>query len=279
MNKSVKMAGNRGKKRSTEEQLEVILGKLDDMEEQMKELKVNNQDMKEQLGTIQDDNKRLEQKLNNIMKDNKALLSRVCSVENDLAQKEKDINNLNGQVFSLEAKIADLEQYSKRDNILIQGLKIAKPYSRAAEDHSGPAIEDDDKWSNSDKMIMRANIIDFSKKKLKVDIDNSDIQDVHTLPSRGNNGKGTVIVRFANRLARDKFYQARLTQKSYLFEEKIFLNEHLTPRNAALFKRARELRKNQKVTHAWTRNCRLFVRMLNNEVKQVTGDGFFDDFN
>ena len=276
--KSDKMAGKKAKVKSTEEHLELIVSKLDIMEEQMKELKADNQNVREQLGVIQDDNKRLEQKMNNIMKDNKALVSRVSSVEKELKQKSQDITCLNEKVSVLENKLAEQEQYSKRDNILIQGLKIAKPYSRVAEDNNQQVVDDGDKWSDSDKLIMRSNIMDFSKNKLKVNIENSDILDVHVLPNRGHNNKGTVIVRFTNRLARDRFYQARLGQKKHLFDEKIYLNEHLTARNASLFKKARELRKDQKITHAWTKNCRLFVRLLNNEVKQVTGDDFFNDF-
>ena len=272
------MAGNKGKKRSMEDQLEAIIKNLDEMKDQMKDLKTDNQTMSEQLGAIQEDNKRLEQKMNNMIKDNKALLTRVRTVEQNLAQKDKEIDKLNSKVLNLEEKLAEQEQYSKRDNIIIQGLKVAKPYSRAADANEGPTMHDEDKWSKSDKMIMRANIINFAKEKLKVTLVNADIQDVHVLHNQERSEKGSVIVRFTNRLARDSFYQARIQQKRVLYDEKIYLNEHLTPKTAGLFKKARELRKEQKITHVWTKNCRLLVRLLNNDVKQVTGDEFFNDF-
>ena len=272
------MPGNKSQKKSVEDQLESILNKLDVMEGQMNDLRDDNKSMKEQLGKIQDDNKRIEQKMNGLMKDNKALITRVSKIENDMLEQDIDIKHLNDKVFALEEKLAEQEQYSKRDNILISGLKVAKPYNRVADANQDPSTDDEDKWSTSDKMIMRSNVLDFAKKTLKVTIENSDIQDVHVLPNRGAKEKGTVIVRFSNRLARDKFYQARLGQKQRLFEDKIYLNEHLTARNAALFKKARDLRKSQKVTHVWTKNCRILVRLLNNEVKQVTGDDFFRVF-
>ena len=135
------------------------------------------------------------------MKDNKALLTRVRSVEQNLAQKDKQIDNLNRKVLILEDKLVEQEQYTKRDNIIIQGVKIAKPYSRAAEANEGPTMHEEDKWTKSDKMIMRANIINFAKEKLKVTLENTDIQDVHVLHNQERSEKGSVIVRFTNRLA------------------------------------------------------------------------------
>ena len=284
---SPKMAGPKGKnKKSLEEQLDNILKKLDEMEEQMSDLKTDNKSLCSQLEEITDDNKRIEKQLREIKADNKTLLSRMGLIEKDVKQKEIEINGLKTKVSKLEERLDDQEQYSKRENILIQGLKVVKPYNRvmrsdedkdsASEGATADPPEDD--WSTRDKTIMRKNITKFAKDKLKLELDSKDIVDIHTLSSRDDDSKGTVIVRFSNRLARDRFYQARIDQKQKLIDERIYLNEHLTPKNAALFRQARILRKEHKVTHAWTKNCRILVRLLNGTVRQVKDNDFFKQF-
>ena len=150
----------------------------------------------------------------------------------------------------LEERADEHEQYSKRNNMIINGLKIVKPFNRAADSENATATsEPEDEWSTRDKSIMRPNIMKFAKERLSIDIQDSDILDVPTLPPRDREQKGVCIIRFANKQARDKVYQAR----NVVRDDNIYNNEYRTPKNAGLFRKARMLRKEQKVTHALTK--------------------------
>ena len=136
----------------------------------------------------------------------------------------------------------------------IIGLKIVKPFNRATasnettingEEDVSQTSTAEDNWSTRDETIMHRNVVNFFNQKLSVEIQNADIADIHTLPPRDSNDKGVCIVRFSNRLARDRIYQARGRVKY----EQIFINEH-TAKNAGLFRQARMLRRAEKVTHA-----------------------------
>ena len=235
-----------------EEQLDNILKKLEDMESQINELKDDNKSLSDQVGNVLSDNKKLDQQLKEIRKDNKTLLNRVGSIEKDIQLKDNEIKTLQKKVAVLEERADEHEQYSKRDNIIINGLKIVKPFNRAAGSENATATtEPEDEWNTRDKGIMRTNIVNFARERLSIDIHDSDILDVHTLPPRDREQKGVCIIRFANRLARDRVYQARNVVK----DDNIYINEHLTPKNAGLFRKVRMLRREQKVTHAWTKNC------------------------
>ena len=124
---------------------------------------------------------------------------------------------------------------------------------------------------------MKANIIDFAKNKLKIDINPSDISTVHELKTNSQARKGTCIVRFTSRSARDMFYRSR----TELYSDKhnrIYVNEHLTQRNAAIYREARDLRKSGKITHAWTKNCRVLVRLRDETVVHIKNTDFFEKF-
>ena len=290
------MTGSRNKaKKSMEEQFEHISKKLSEMDDQFKELREDNSYLSKQLADITRDNKQIEKQLQEIQKDNKTLIGRVNEIEKDMQNKDIVINELEKKVTILEEKADEQEQYSKRDNILISGLTILKPFNRVVDSDEQQADggvepnvpESQDHWSSRDKDIMKANIVRFAAEKLKVELVTEDIMDVHTLPERDGKSKGICIVRFNNRTARDRFYQGRreLYDKTTkpkpqnpFRPDRIYLNEHLTQRNATLFRDARLLKKNELIKHAWTKNCRVLVRLLDGTVKQVKNNEFFKQF-
>ena len=122
---------------------------------------------------------------------------------------------------------------------------------------------------------MKSNILDFAKNKLKIELDTTDILTVHTMKTNNQNRKGTCTVRFANREARDKFYQGRSELYADKQQNRIYINEHLTQKNAMLYREARQLKKLGKVTHAWIRNCRVLVRFKDETVVHVKNNDFF----
>lgn len=53
---------------------------------------------------------------------------------------------------------------------------------------------------------------------------------------------------------------ALLRQGGKLKGTKVYLNEHLTKKNADIAKDARLLRKNEKIQSTWTRNCKVWIK-------------------
>ena len=275
------MPGRNKHKQTMEDPNDKIFNKLEQLEDHISELKADNKTLCEQLSDIKNDYKNIEQQLVGIKNDNKALLLRVNTLEQDKLKQDSLVLDLQNKVSVLEEKADEHEQYSKRDNLLIQGLNILKPYSRAAETEKTPSdstVEEDEQWSNRDIDIMKSNVITFAKTKLKIDISPSDISTVHELKSKSESRKGICIVRFTNRGAREKFYRSRTELYADKQQNRIYINEHLTQRNANIYREARELRKNGKVTHAWTKNCRVLVRLRDETVVHIKNNDFFKRF-
>ena len=263
-----------------EDSNEPILKKLEELELHISEIKTDNKGLSAQLSDIKKDNKNIEKQLNEIKTDNKTLLLRISALEQDKLKKDSVIEELQAKVSVLEEKNDEHEQYSKRDNLLIQGLKVVEPFSKVAEPNkpNKDTTSKEEDWSNRDMDIMKANVIEFAKNKLKITVDSADISTVHTLRGNPQSNKRTCIIRFTNRGARDKFYKGRSELYAENQDNRIYINEHLTARNALLYKEARELKKAGKVTHAWTKNCRILVRYKDGSVMQVKNQEFFEQF-
>lgn len=82
----------------------------------------------------------------------------------------------------------------------------------------------------------------LQSKGIELDCDN--IEACHPLPMRNNSDKPAIILRFGNR----KHKTALLKQGRKLKGTDVFINEHLTKRNADIARQARYLKKQNKNT-------------------------------
>lgn len=256
------------------ETLEKILNKLTALECQIDELKSENKALSMQVSELKTDNKALKTTLSEIKDDNKLLITRVNSLEKLDSEKQKEIDTLKSRVIEIENTLEDFEQNSKVDNLVVTGLKIVRPYNATAllvNDQNRQEVDDEGKeqWSARDKDIMLDNFIKFSKDKLEIDINRQDIADIHTLP-RKDRTMDTCIVRFANRISREKVIRNRHKLKTTSRNaHKIYINEHLSRKNAQIAKEARALRKEGKIIGTWTKNCRVLVKKLDETIIKV----------
>ena len=202
------------------------------------------------------------------------LSKKVVELENKADEHEKNYGNISKRVTNIEDIIDQHEQYSKLDNLVITGLQILRPYNATAllaANGNSQEIDDDgnEQWTARDKDIMIDNFAKFAKDKLQVDINNHDITDIHTLP-KGRNKSETCIIRFSNRIVREKIIKNRkkLATKSRN-SHKIYINEHLTKRNAAIAREARIMRSDGKIQGTWTNNCRIFVKLHDDKVIKI----------
>ncbi|KAK7915580.1 hypothetical protein WMY93_011341 [Mugilogobius chulae] len=117
----------------------------------------------------------------------------------------KDLRKQNDEkdkkIQALENRLADLEQYTRLNDLIITGLDVKpRTYARAVV----PDVEPNEK----------------------------DLESVEQ-QVQGRNLKGT----------------------------NVYINEHLTKKNADIAKQARLLRKQNKIQATWTSNCRVFIKL------------------
>ena len=84
-----------------------------------------------------------------------------------------------------------------------------------------------------------------------------DIEACHPLPRRRDNDTPAVIMRFISR----KKKIALLKQGKKLKGSNVFLNDHLTKKNADIARKARFLRKQNKIQSTWVTNCKVFIKL------------------
>lgn len=116
--------------------------------------------------------------------------------------------------------------------------------------------------SKLDLNTVEDQVITFLQSKGIV-IGKENIEACHPFTRRSNKDKPAVVMRFANR----KHKMELLKQGKKLFCQ--MLNEHLTKKNGDIARKARFLRRQQKIQSTWTTNCKVFVR-LNGEPEQAT---------
>nr|XP_022911980.1 uncharacterized protein LOC111422955 [Onthophagus taurus] len=168
---------------------------------------------------------------------------------------------LRKQVDNLSTRVADLEQYSRRNNLEIQGI---------------PEKSDE----NITQIINK--IGDFLEIPLKTD----DIDAVHRVPQFGDKSRPkNIIVRFCNRTKRDSVLAAAVVKRRSLpkgsrpgfaiegLSQQCFINEHLTVANKKLFGTTRAVAREKNYKYIWTRNCKILVRKNDSSrVIQINSD-------
>ena len=107
-------------------------------------------------------------------------------------------------------------------------------------------------------------VLEFFKKEIAVDVSQEDIEVVHFL-RRKNSASKDIVVRFCSRRKKAEV----MRKKKVLKGKKVYLNEHLTHKNAMVFKRARELRAQRKITSTWTRDGKVFIKTLGEQEKVI----------
>ena len=171
------------------------------------------------------------------------------------------IKSKDERIEQLEAKVNDLEQNSKKKNIIVTGLNtssyatVSRPTTPSTRSSTSTDTDDHPPTSTTENSIMRANFVKFAKSKLDVCIEPYDITAIHELPAR-RDGKRPIIVQF---LSADKKTEIMMKRR-LLRGTDIYLNDHLSALNAEMFREARRLKREGKVDQAWTMNCSVFVK-------------------
>lgn len=139
--------------------------------------------------------------------------------------------------------------YSRVNDVVVTGIKIRpRSYARAVAEPSG---EPSDLETSSVEQQVAAYL---QGKGIELDLEH--IEACHPLPTRTGRPPA-IIMRFTNR----KKKTALLKQGRKLKGTDVFINEHLTRRNSDIARKARQLKKQGKIQHTWTNNCKIFIKL------------------
>lgn len=141
-------------------------------------------------------------------------------------------------------EVDEINQYSRRNNLLISGVPESPQ-------------------ENLDQLFTKlAGRLDSS-------FDPRDIDVIHRLPqSMASNKPSPIVVRLARR-SKKNFLLTVAKKKNNWFnsshlglpgQSPIFVNEHLTPKRAALLRKARQVKIKLKFKFLWTREGKIFLR-------------------
>ncbi|ROL41279.1 hypothetical protein DPX16_5388 [Anabarilius grahami] len=172
------------------------------------------------------------------------LMSEVKELKKQNQEKDK-------RIASLEYRVADLEQYTRMNDIVVSGLETRpRSYARAVTTTVGGELTDLD----MDSMEQQVTAFFHSK---GISISNTDMESCYPLFRKNKNDKPAIIIRFKNRENKT----ALLRQGKKLKGSDVYVNEHLTKKNADIAKRARFLRKQKKIQSTWTSNCKVYIKL------------------
>ena len=123
------------------------------------------------------------------------ILCLVNKLQSIITEKDK-------QIGVLEARIYVLEQYKKKENIIISGLKTSQTqWNRHLFPEKGSTVEN---APEEEKESLERQVIGYLNKKLDIDIVSNDISACHTLRNRMRDKSDNIIVRFVNKKSKLK---------------------------------------------------------------------------
>ncbi|XP_063633299.1 uncharacterized protein LOC134804257 [Cydia splendana] len=208
----------------------------------------------------------IETKIDNVQQQVTDLNDKWSSLESRLASMEERISNtedkmetlstlpaqikeLQDYVTCLKKENNDRDQYGRQNNVEITGVPL----------HSGENLR-----------TILYNICT----KVGFVLEQSDIDCIHRIRVFSTDAKQqnlrppSIIVRFTRRARRDELLAAARARRGITTADagidgpstNVYLNEHLTPANKLLLKRAREVKSELNYAYVWVKECKIFLR-------------------
>lgn len=208
----------------------------------------------------------LSEEISTVSKQQKTIIDLMSEIKELKKQNEEK----DKRIASLECRVADMEQYSRMNDIVVSGLETRpRSYARAVTTTGSGELIDPDMDSVEQQVTAF-----FHSKGLS--ISKTDIEACHPLPRKNKNDKPAIIIRFTNR----KNKNALLRQGKKLRGTDVYVNEHLTKKNADIARKARFLRKQRKIQSTWTTNCKVFIKLNGSpEEAKVLSVRFIEELN
>jgi hypothetical protein len=172
------------------------------------------------------------------------------------------------QLGEQATRLENLDIYSRADNLIFKGLP-EKSYAERASGSLGNAV-DLAAPSTTSSLAVETTVIEFCREALKLDITKQDISIAHRLKASANYKCRPIIVRFANRRARESVLRAKKSLKTANLESPVYITEQLTKAADSLYFEARKRLQEKKLSAAWTFNGQVFVKFSEDASENAT---------
>mgnify|MGYP000162037729 CR=1 FL=1 len=173
----------------------------------------------------------------------------LTQAKEELKLTQETVKTLSEENELLKKEILDLQQYTRRDNLLVFGV---------------PDCPDESVYQLIDKVSHTIGGMQFVQ----------DISVAHRLPTKPGKPK-PIVIRFNKRTSRDSWFQ-RFKEEARkdgdgpgLSLQRIFpqlpagrvtAGEHLTIATRSLFNSTRDAAKQKEYQFVWTKDCKVFIR-------------------
>lgn len=162
---------------------------------------------------------------------------------------------LSTEVQELRNRLRNLEQYSRVNNIEINGLPTTKDES------------------------VRDLLKDVAK-TIGVEVQSSDISAAHRVPSFKKDRDPALIIQFTNRTKKEEWINKFRAKKTVLTAQqvnqrfpaqRVYLNDHLSPENKQLLSKLKLKCKEIGYTYAWSKDVKFFARKAEGDpIRKIT---------
>lgn len=157
------------------------------------------------------------------------------------------------RISFLEKRVEDLEQYTRREDVIITGIKIDRKFAEVAQTAVDGERQEKVRvdWNGEIEKQVLAQLAE-----LEVFVESEEISACHTLGKPDVKGQQKVILRFVSRKSKVRL----MNEWEKLRGSGIYVNEHLTKKNADIAKAARDLRRAGKIKSTHTRDCKVVIK-------------------
>ena len=152
---------------------------------------------------------------------------------------KSELCHLRDTIHNMKMKDDEMEQYSRRNSVLING------------------ISESDKRPTDEIVLSIAN-------QYNINISIADIDRSHRIGKEADGKARAVLVKFVSYRARNEFMR-----KKQDLANGIYFNEHLTPLRSEILYKARRLFKEERLFGAWSLGWRVFVKDTTGEKHEV----------
>lgn len=188
-------------------------------------------------------------------------ISQLLGIFSDIKELKQEMKQKDEKIEQLSRRVDELEQYSKKQNIIITGFKTShKSYARTVQSQEA---NDNENASEVEKDTLKTRVINFLSENVTPIIP-SEIEACHTLPSKDANRK-PIVVRFVSRTSKDNVMKnlkhLRDANKKPTTANKVYINEHLTKKNSDIAAYARKLWRQKTIAGTFVRNCTVHIKL------------------
>lgn len=187
------------------------------------------------------------------------------------------IDDLESKFKTLGERVIKMEKTMEKDSKEVCGIVNDMEYIKMRNRKHNVEIQGIPHFENEDK-IKLINIVAKVTHHFKVEIDKTNVRDIHRIPTFNNKLPQPIIVSFNSIVLRDlileKVYEnytmrEGLTGHSIGLSEnnRIFVATHLTPSKKELFKKARDAKKANGVQYVWERYGTIFAKASSNTAR------------